>query len=451
MNDQIQSITTALDSFIQNNADARKEQISSEPEFTLYYITSITDPLFIEEKLKVPFFIYSKTQFEQHINSIGQTENNSEQLLLKLCKGNAVLIYNDHIYTIEKASRYESRSVNTPQVEGSVIGPLEAFVENISINLNLIRKHYHSPTLRIVKFEIGENSHLTGYMVYDEELADKEFVNNELTKIQNLHVPNVQAVSILQQYISKNRPLLFPRSVVTERPDRVSSSLTKGKTAYLIETTPFASISPVNFHDFMASVDDAYLVPISSYFLSALRYFALIITVVLPATYVALTAYNPEVFRVQLALSIAGSRAGLPLPAFLEVGFMLLMMELLAEASLRVPKAIGPASTTVGGLILGQAASQANMVSDIMIILVSAVAIANFVIPINTMSLTVRVLKYILLFMATIAGLYGLTVGCILLISYLFTLHNSTYSMVQSFTAPISFQIKKPTRGRQAG
>jgi hypothetical protein len=451
MNDQIQLISSALNTFIANNADARKEQISSDSEFTLYYISTITDPLFIEGKIKGPFFSYSKTQFEQHLNSIGQTESNSEQLLLNLCKGNAVLLYYDHIYTIEKAAKYENRAVTTPQVEGSVIGPLEAFVENISTNLNLIRKHYHSPTLRIVKFEIGENSHLTGYFLYDSELADQEFVNNELSKIQKLHVPTAQAVSIIQQYIAKNRPLLFPRSLVTERPDRVSTALTRGKTAYLLETTPFVSIAPVNFHDFMASVDDAYSVPITSYFLVMLRYFALFVTIVLPGAYVAFTAYNPEVFRVQLALSIAGSRAGLPLPAFLEVAFMLVMMELLAEASLRVPKAIGPASTTVGGLILGQAASQANMASDIMIILVSAVAIANFVIPINTMSFTVRVLKYIMLFMGTIAGLYGLTLGGILLISYLFTLHNSTYSMVQSFTGPIKFKVKNSNRGRQTG
>jgi hypothetical protein len=435
MNDSIQSISSALDSFIENNADARKEQISSESEFTLYYISSITDALFIDEKLKDPFFRYSKPQFDQYINSIGQTGNNLDQLLLKLCKGNAVLLYNDLIYTIEKAARYENRSVNTPQVEASVVGPLEAFVENISINMNLIRKHYHSPTLRIVKFEIGEHSRITGYMVYDSELADSEFVNNELSKIQNLHIPNVQAVSRVQQYLSKNRPLLFPRSVVTERPDRVSAALSKGKTAFLLENTPFASLSPINFHDFMASVDDNYTVPISSFFVITLRYIALFITSVLPGAYVAFTAYNPEVFRVQLTLSIAGSRAGLPLPAFLEVAFMLIMMELLMEASLRAPKAVGPTATTVGGLILGQAASSANLVSDIMIIMVSAVAIANFVIPINTMSMTVRVLKYLMLFMGTIAGFYGLTMGIALLTSYLFTLHNSKYSMGQSFTA----------------
>ncbi|NHN33730.1 spore germination protein [Paenibacillus agricola] len=448
MNDQIQIISSALDSFIENNADARKEQISAESEFTLYYISTITDALFIDEQLIDPFFRYSKTQFEQYINSIGQPGNNPDQLLLKLCKGNAVLLYNDHIYTIEKTAKYENRSVNTPQVEASIIGPLEAFVENLSINLNLIRKHYHSPTLRIVKFEIGEKSHTTGYMLYDSELADQEFVNNELSHIQNLHIPIVQDVSRLQQYLSIKRPLLFPRSMVTERPDRVSTALSRGKIAYLIETTPFVSLSPINFHDFMSSVDDSYGLPIYSHFMIILRYLALSITILLPGAYVAFTAYNPEVFRVQLALSIAGSRAGLPYPAFLEVTFMLIMMELLVEASLRVPKTIGPTVTTVGGLILGQAASQANLVSDIMIIMVSAVAIANFVIPISTMSLTVRVLKYILLFMGTIAGFYGLTIGIILLISYLFTLHNSTYSMVQSFTGPIPFNTKKSSSGR---
>ncbi|MBW7453723.1 spore germination protein [Paenibacillus sepulcri] len=450
MNEQIQLIASSLDTFVENNADARKEQITGEPEFILYYISTITDSAFIDDQLKAPFFRYSGIQFEQHINSISQTIGKTDDLPAVLCKGSAVILYNNQVYTIEKALKYKTRNVDTPQVEASIVGPLEAFVESMAVNMNLIRKHYQSPTLRIVKFEIGTISRITGYMLYDSELADQAFVDRELAQIKNQNARNAQAVSKVQQYLPKKRPLLFPRSVVTERPDRVSEALSKGKSAYLIETTPFASLAPINFHDFMASMDDSYMLPVYSYFLIALRYFALFATVILPGAYVAFTAFNPEVFRVQLALSIAGSRAGLPYPAFLEVGFMMIMTELLVEASLRVPKTIGPAATTVGGLILGEAASQANLVSDIMIIVVAAVAIANFVIPINTMSLTVRVLKYVLLFLGTIAGFFGLTIGIVLLISYLFTMHDAKYSMVQSYTAPVKFNTQRSPK-RSAG
>ncbi|NBD23781.1 spore germination protein [Paenibacillus glycinis] len=454
MNEQMQSIAASLDTFFENNADARREQIDAEPGFILYYIWTITDPDFIDQQLKMPFFRYSREEYELHLRSISQAGDKPEDLPGKLCKGCAVILYGDQVYTVAKSVAYRTRSVDTPQVEASIVGPLEAFVESMAVNLNLIRKHYQSPNLRIVKFEVGTLSHITGYMLYDSELADQAFVKRELQQIDNLNAKNAQAVSKVQQYLPKKRPLLFPRTVVTERPDRVSEALSKGKSAYLIETTPFASLAPINFHDFMASMDDSYMLPVYSYFLIALRYFALFATVVLPGAYVAFTAFNPEVFRVQLALSIAGSRAGLPYPAFLEVAFMMIMTELLVEASLRVPKTIGPAATTVGGLILGEAASQANLVSDIMIIVVASVAIANFVIPINTMSLTVRVLKYVLLFLGTIAGFFGLTVGIVLLVSYLFTMHDGKYSLVQSYTAPVKFNTgrapKSPAGGGQA-
>jgi spore germination protein len=189
----------------------------------------------------------------------------------------------------------------------------------------------------------------------------------------------------------------------------------------------------------MSAVDDHYLLPIPALFLIVLRYTALFISVVLPATYVAFTAYNPEIYRVQLALSIAGSRSSVPYPAFIEVLFMLIMMEFLIEASVRLPKTVGQAAATVGGLILGQAATQAALVSNIMIIIVAAVAISNFVLPITSMGLTVRVAKYFLLFMTIFFGTYGLLIGLFILIDYTFLLE----SFSQPFFNPIGVDFKR--------
>ena len=151
----------------------------------------------------------------------------------------------------------------------------------------------------------------------------------------------------------------------------------------------------------------------------SLRYISLFITLVLPSLYIAIVSYNPEIFRVQLTLSIAGSRAAVPYPSYIEVIFMLFMIEALTEASLRLPKFIGSTATTVGGLILGQAAQQAGLVSSIMIIITSAVAIANFVIPINAMSFAMRFVKYVLILFASLFGIIGTTVGLFLVIGYL--------------------------------
>lgn len=222
----------------------------------------------------------------------------------------------------------------------------------------------------------------------------------------------------LLDIIKKSNRSLFPVMLVSERPDRVAVNLAGGKVILLTSGSPFAVILPTVMKDFMASMEDIYQTYWVGRFLQVLRYIGFFLSITLPGLYVALTSYNPEVFRAQLAISIAGSRTGVPYPSFIEVLLMLFMMELLTEASIRLPKAIGPTATTVGGLILGQAATEADLVSNIMIILVSAVAISNFVVPINSFSFAIRVLKYFVLVLATLFGLLGVVIGFFMIIAY---------------------------------
>jgi hypothetical protein len=187
-------------------------------------------------------------------------------------------------------------------------------------------------------------------------------------------------------------------------------NLAEGKIAVMLDTTGFAILLPVIFNDFFVAMDDKIQLPFIGRFLKLLRVIGVVMTLWLPALYVAFASYNPEFVRVQIALLIAGSRATVPYPSFVEVLIMLIMMEFLTEASLRLPRAIGPTATTVGGLILGQAATEAGLVGNIMIILVSVVAISNFMIPLNMMSFSIRVLKYFFVIAAAMIGLVGVVV-----------------------------------------
>lgn len=223
----------------------------------------------------------------------------------------------------------------------------------------------------------------------------------------------------LLDIIKKSNRALVPLMLVTERPDRIAVNLAAGKIILLVSGSPFAVILPTVMKDFMSSMADIYQTYWVGRFLQLLRYIGFTTSLVLPGLYVAVTSYNPELFRVQLALSIAGSRQGVPYPSFIEVLIMLFMMEMLTEASIRLPKAIGPTATTVGGLILGQAATEAGLVSNIMIIIVSSVAISNFVVPINAFSFTLRIMKYFVLAMGTIFGLVGVVIGFFMLVAYM--------------------------------
>lgn len=207
--------------------------------------------------------------------------------------------------------------------------------------------------------------------------------------------------------------------LLTERPDRISYNLAGGKIIIMMEGTSLAIIAPVIFYDFFVSMEDLYHQFWISKFLMLLRYIGLFTCLFLPGLYVAVTAYNPDLLRAELALSIAGSRIGVPYPSFLEVLFMLIVMELLTEASIRLPKAISATATTVGGLILGSAVTEASLTSNIMIIVISAVAISTFVIPVNEMSFSVRVMRYFILFFSILAGMAGLVLSFLGLIMYL--------------------------------
>lgn len=207
--------------------------------------------------------------------------------------------------------------------------------------------------------------------------------------------------------------------ILTERPDRVVYNLAGGKVVLLVDGSPQSMIAPAVFFDFMTTMEDNYHTLFISYYLKMLRYFGIFVCILLPGIYIGAASFSPEVIRTELMLTIAGSRMGVPFTSFVEVLFMLFFMELLLEASIRLPKAISATAATVGGLILGTAVTEAALASNIMVIIVSAVAISTFVIPVNEMAFAIRIVRLFLIVIASIFGLAGLTLGLLCLIMYL--------------------------------
>jgi spore germination protein len=178
-------------------------------------------------------------------------------------------------------------------------------------------------------------------------------------------------------------------------------------------------IGPAVFHDFVSTMDDVYMNYWFSRLTYILRYMSIFFTLFLPAIYIAAVSYSPEMFRVQLTFSLAGSRAAVPYPSYVEVLIMLFMIEALTEASIRLPRVIGSTAATVGGLILGQAAQQAGLVSSVLIIVISLVAISSFVIPVNAIFNAIRVIRIPLILLATMLGVTGLAAGFFVLVFWL--------------------------------
>jgi hypothetical protein len=390
------------------------------------YLKSICAEAVIERIIMKPYHeIENKDKFQNYMESLPQKQDYQDRsdILSKIMFGSVVLFTANHLYVIQVDQHHVSAPADAT-VENVIQGPQTALSESLLVSINMIRHRYRKASLRVELKEVGSIAHSKLAIMYDEQRVDNSILEEVRHRLEQVDLELLQAMGELQKQFSRQKRSLYPTVMITERPDRTVLNISKGKVVILLEGTPFCMVVPAVFYDFMASMEDLYQAFYIRTFLTILRYAGLLISVILPSFYVAIASYNPEIFRVQLALSIAGTRFTVPYPSFIEVLFMLLMMEMLIEASVRLPKAIGPTATTVGGLILGQAATEAGLVSNIMIIIVAAVAISNFVIPINAMSFAMRVTKYILLFFSILYGLMGMILGLVGLIAYLANLES---------------------------
>lgn len=381
-------------------------------QINLIYIKSVTDSQTLSRHVITPFYEMGDTNaYLDYITTYpGTEEETTKETAIELLLSGYVLLGINDVICLFDAMSTESSGVSETSAESISQGPSDALTEDIAVNLNMIRRRYQSTNLKMETMVIGDVSKTKVAILYDISRVDHNVLAELREKMNTLKVDILQATGELEKFISSDKLRILPKSIITERPDRVVFNLSEGKVAILLDTTGYAIVLPSIFNDFFTSMDDKIQFPIVGRFLKLLRIIGVCMTLWLPAIYVTLTSYNPEIIRVQVALLISGSRATVPYPSFVEVLLMLMMMEFLTEASLRLPKAIGPTATTVGGLILGQAATAAGLVGNIMIILVSAVAISNFLIPLNMMSLSIRVLKYIFLIAAAILGMVGVVV-----------------------------------------
>src|SRR5690606_25702007 len=395
---------------------------SNQKEATLVFIKTLVDSDKIQQMIIKPFFeIETRGNFIDYLHSLpdGQEITSQDQMLSELSKGSIVVSMNNYLFMFD-IKKVHTNTVPITSLENTVLGPQSSMSEDIHTNINLIRNRYHQPTLTVEMLELGSKSIQSLAVIYDRELVDKTALEQIKYRLEQLNSkPLIQSTAELQRLINGRKVSLFPFFMITERADRIVYNLSVGKIVLSLDGDPSTIVAPAIFTDFMAAMDDKYHSKIYTKFVQILRYVGLFITLLLPGFYVAATSYNPEILHTELALSVAGSRVGVPYPSYVEVTFMLIIMELLIEASIRLPKTISAAATTVGGLILGTGITEAALASNIMIIVVSAVAISNFAIPIGELNSAIRVLKYVFILFATIAGLAGLTFGLLAIVMYL--------------------------------
>ncbi|WP_152393067.1 spore germination protein [Paenibacillus guangzhouensis] len=317
----------------------------------------------------------------------------------------------------------KERSINIPVNERVLRGSNEALIENLSTNLNLLRKLIATPDLVVKYYYAGEKSNTKIAMLYLRSLANEDVLEEMEQRIERIELDYVEAPGFLMELIQDHKFSLFPQILVTERPDRVRSYLVDGKIAILTDGSPDCMIVPVSFWAFFQSPDDYQIGWLIGSTVRFLRIACFIFAISLPGAYVALVTFDPRVLPFGIALTLQSSMQYIAMPPVLEAIVMLLTLEILREATVRLPSSIGHAIGIVGGIVIGTVVVQSNLISNMMVIVVSFTAIASFIIPSYEMSSAARILTYPIILMAAIFGLIGLEFSFLVVLTHLARIH----------------------------
>lgn len=319
-----------------------------------------------------------------------------------------------------KAGVERTRQVSLPEVEFSVIGPKESFVEALDTNINLVRKRLPVPELTIKELNVGKLSKTRVAVLYIEGIANKENVNTVIQRISDIKINQIMDSSFITQLIQDNQNSPFPQLIDTERPDRIASVLGEGKVAILVDGAPHGLIGPTTIFEFFSAFEDYYLNWAIASFFRLVRFFAVLFSILVTPIYVAVLTYHYELIPKDLVSTLVTSRSAIPLPPILEAIILELAIELLREAGARLPTKVGQTIGIVGGIVIGTASVEAGLTSNVLLIIVALAALASFTTPVYQMGNTIRLIRFPFLLMAHIMGLLGVAVSfCFLLIHLL--------------------------------
>lgn len=349
----------------------------------------------------------------------------------KLFFANTIIIINNKdIICVETRSSLD-RGVSSSSIEVSLTGPKDSFTENFVINLGLIRKRIRNNNLHVKAVSMGSESNTRVGICYMNNIVDKKLVDNVISKIKEIDNDIIIDGGYIAEELTKTT--FFPQINQTERPDLASFALLEGKVCLIIDNSPTVIIIPTFFIDFFHTPDDYYQKNINTSFIRILRFLAFLMAIFLPGYYISVTTYNPTSIPTNLLLNLIEQHTSVPFPAFFEILIMILAFEILRESDIRIPNKVGSSVSILGGLILGDAAVSAGIISPIMIIVVALSSISALVFSYNSMINLIRYYRYFVLFLTIFLGIYGLFIGFAMLVINL--------SSISSFGYPYTYPL----------
>lgn len=364
---------------------------------------------------------------QAHLLTVGEIRVSGaiEKITHSLLSGDTLLLVGGSNQGLIVNTRgYATRSVQEPSIEAVVRGPREGFSEAMRINTSLLRRRIKDPDLVVETLTIGTRTKTDIALMYIKDLANPKLVQEVKERLGKLKSDAILESGYLEQMVQDKSISVFPQMQATERPDKVAAGILEGRVAIIVDGTPFVLLAPAVWAQFFQSPEDYYERAQIATFIRFIRLIAMAGSLLFPAIYIALTSFHPEMLPTSLALALAAARTGVPFSTLVETVVMELAVEIVREASVRLPGPIGPTVGIVGGLILGEASVRAGIVSPLTVIVVAITAIGSFATPSYSSAISIRLLRFPFMFLAASFGLIGVTVGLILLTIHLASLES---------------------------
>ena len=378
--------------------------------------------------------LYSRALRGSIYNSVADPCEDLETVALKLVNGFCVILFPGVGAIAFEVKTGVNRGPSAPQVENTVKGPKDAFVENVRINTGLVRRHLRSPDLRLYETQVGRKSLTNVSVIWLSGITDPKLVRRMKTRLEQIDIEGMISPASVEEYVTGSRATAFPLLQYTERTDRFCQGILDGKIGLLVDGLPLGYLAPVDVGGLMESPEDRSVDFVSASCIRVLRYAALLLSLFLPGVFIAMATFHHEMIPLLLLRAIIESKQAVPFSTAVEVFGLLIAFELLQESGIHLPQAIGQSVSIIGGIVVGTAAVEAKLISPAALIVVSVAGVCGFAQPNRSFAEAIRIWRFVIAGLGAAGGVFGVTVGGLLLLIHL----SGLTSLDEPYLAPFS-------------